>query len=209
MPPPDFFILKGVPVMCGRYYIDDETAREIERLVRHLDQKLTGAGKRDVFPSGQAPVITGRQNEFAAELFTWGFPGFGKSNLIINARSETALDKKTFRDSIQSRRCAIPAAGFYEWNSEKEKYTFRKPDGRTCYLAGFYKEFDKGVRFVILTTDANDSMKNVHDRMPLVLNEEELDAWIFDDSQTELILHKVPGPLKKEAEYEQQTLPLL
>lgn len=192
--------------MCGRYYIDDETAIEIERLVRHLDRKFMGGGKRDVFPSGQAPVITGQQNEFAAELFTWGFPGFGSSKLIINARSETALDKRTFRDSIQTRRCVVPAAGFYEWNREKEKYTFLNPDGRTCYLAGFYKEFDSGVRFVILTTGANDSMKSVHERMPLVLTEDELNAWIFDDSQTEVILQKVPGPLKRDAEYEQQTL---
>lgn len=192
--------------MCGRYYVDDETAREIERLVRHLDQKLKTDGKRDVYPSSQAPVITGHLNEFSAELFTWGFPGFDKKNLIINARSETALEKRTFKESIRNRRCAVPAAGFYEWNKEKEKYTFQKPDGSTCYLAGFYKEFEDSVRFVILTTDANESMKSVHHRMPLILNEEELDAWLFDDAQTELILHKIPGALEKEADYEQQTL---
>lgn len=193
--------------MCGRYYIDDETAREIERLVRHLDERLRPGGKQDVFPSGQAGVITGYQNEFAAELYTWGFPGFDKKNLIINARSETALEKRTFSDSIRTRRCVIPAAGFYEWNKNKEKYAFQKPDGKTCYLAGFYKQFEDGIRFVILTTDANDSMKNVHGRMPLILDENELDAWLFDDSKTETILQKVPAELKKEAEYEQQTLP--
>lgn len=195
--------------MCGRYYIDDETAREIERLVRHLDQKFKAGGRRDIYPSGQAPVITGYQNEFSAELFTWGFPGFDQKNLIINARSETALEKRMFKESIRNHRCAVPAAGFYEWNKEKEKYTFQRPDGRICYLAGFYKEFKGSVRFVILTTDANESMKSVHHRMPLVLNDEELDAWLFDDSQTELILHKVPGALKKDTEYEQQTLDFL
>lgn len=193
--------------MCGRYYIDDETASEIERLVRHLDRKLTASGKRDIFPSGQAPVITGYQNEFSAELFTWGFPGFDKKNLIINARSETVLEKRTFRDSIRTHRCVIPAAGFYEWNKNKEKYTFQKTDSKVCYLAGFYKEFEDTVRFVILTTEANSSMRQVHDRMPLILSEKELEAWIFDDTQTEVILHKVPEALDKKTEYEQQTLP--
>lgn len=193
--------------MCGRYYIDDNTAREIERLVRHLDRELTTDGKRDIFPSSQAPVITGHQNEFSAELYTWGFPGFDKQKLIINARSETVLEKRTFRSSVLTQRCAVPAAGFYEWNTEKEKYTFQRPDGSVCYLAGFYKEFEDAVRFVILTTEANSSMQAVHHRMPLILNEEELDTWIFDDSQTEVILHKVPELLDKKTEYEQQTLP--
>lgn len=102
--------------------------------------------------------------------------------------------KRTFKDSVRTRRCAVPAAGFYEWNSEKEKYTFRNPDSSIFYLAGFYKEYEEGTRFVILTTEANDSMKSVHNRMPLVLGRQELDAWLFDDSQTELILRKVPGP---------------
>lgn len=193
--------------MCGRYYIDDNTAQEIERLVRHLDRKLLSSGKKDIYPSGQAPVITGHQNEFSAELCTWGFPGFDKQKLIINARSETVLEKRLFRSSVLTQRCAVPAAGFYEWNTEKEKYTFQKPDGSICYLAGFYKEFEDTVRFVILTTEANSSMQSVHHRMPLILNEDELDAWIFDDSQTEVILHKVPGSLNKKTKYEQQTLP--
>lgn len=195
--------------MCGRYYIDDETARELERLVRHLDQRLKTSGKKDIYPSDQAPVITGYQNEFSAELFTWGFPGFDQKKLIINARAETALEKRTFKESLLNHRCAVLAGGFYEWNKQKEKYTFRRPDKGPCYLAGFYKEFQDGIRFVILTTDANESIKDVHHRMPLILNEAELDAWIFDDSQTELILHKVPGTLHKETEYEQQMLPFL
>lgn len=193
--------------MCGRYYIDDETAREIEKLVRHLDRKMAVSGKRDIYPSNAAPVITGHHDEFAEELFTWGFPGFGSKNLIINARAETAMEKRTFKDSVRTRRCAVPAAGFYEWNPEKEKYTFQNPDGSICYLAGFYKEYEEGTRFVILTTEANDSMKSVHNRMPLLLGRQELDAWLFDDDQTELILRKIPGPLNKDTEYEQQSLP--
>lgn len=192
--------------MCGRYYIDDETAMEIERLVRHLDETIKNQGKKVIYPSNQAPVITGRQEEFAAELFTWGFPGFDKKNLIINARSETVLEKRTFSDSVRTRRCAIPATGFYEWNKNKEKYTFQKPNGTPCYLAGFYKEIEGGIRFVILTTEANGSMKDVHNRMPLILNEQELNDWMFDDTRTEEILRKVPCPLEKETDYEQQTL---
>lgn len=208
--------------MCGRYYIDDETMQQIEKLVRHLDQKLKKEPNPsdfrsevrlprlgDIYPSQQAPVITGCNEEFSAELFTWGFPGFDKKNLIINARSETVLEKRSFKDSIQKTRCAIPVSGFYEWNQRKEKYTFTRPDGKGFYLAGFHKKFDGEERFVILTTEANDSMKGVHSRMPLILEESELKDWIFDDSKLNEILKKVPDALEKETEYEQQTFDFL
>lgn len=194
--------------MCGRYYIDEETMGEIERLVRHLDQALKNCGRQDVFPSRKAPCIAGTFDEFAAELYTWGFPRFDGKGLLINARSESALEKRTFRDSVKSRRCIIPAAGFYEWNEKKEKYAFTRPNGATCYLAGIYKEFGGIRHFVILTTQANSSAESVHSRMPLVLDEKELEAWIFDAGQTEAILHKIPPALLKQADYEQQTLPL-
>src|SRR5699024_8675572 len=83
-----------------------------------------GAG--DICPSQQAPVLTGEGGELHLELMTWGFlPPAGEEKregkgrpggLIINARAETALEKRMFRDSIRSRRCVIPAAHFYEWD---------------------------------------------------------------------------------------------
>ena len=73
------------------------------------------------------------------------------------------------------------------------------------FLAGFYNLYDGQERFVILTTDANETMP-VHNRMPLILEREEIGDWIFDDIRAKEILHQVPARLKGSSEYVQQTL---
>ena len=73
----------------------------------------------------------------AGGRITWGFPGFDKKGVIFNARSETALEKKTFRDSVKERRCIIPATGFYEWSEKKDKYFSAPRITEYCFLPGF------------------------------------------------------------------------
>lgn len=194
--------------MCGRYYVDDETARAIEELVRELDGKTVKIRRGDVNPTQEAPVMRARNQELSVELCPWGFRNFQKKGVIFNARSETALEKKMFGESVKKRRCAIPAAAFYEWNKAKEKFTFRRPDGEMIYLAGFYKQYDGEDHFVILTTEPNESVEGIHTRMPLVLEKEQVRDWIFDDERTEWILHQRPSLLKSSTDYEQQTLDL-
>ncbi|MCJ7846080.1 SOS response-associated peptidase [Blautia sp. NSJ-175] len=194
--------------MCGRYYIDDDTIREIEKLVRQIDKKLLEEKSRDVFPSQSAPVVTGREGELCGEELMWGFPGFEKSRVIFNARQETALEKRTFRDSLLLRRCVIPAKNFYEWDKKKEKYTFTRPDGRILFFAGIYNRYGEEQRFVILTTQANDSMRRIHDRMPLILEERQVKDWIFSRQKAEDLLGQTPVMLYNSTEYEQQTLDL-
>lgn len=193
--------------MCGRYYIDETAAAEIERIVVRAEESLRMSGKRDIFPSNTAPVIVkNNKDELSVELFPWGLKGFQNKSLIINARAESVMEKKMFRDSVRNRRCVIPAAGFYEWNGKKEKYTFTDGKGKLLYLAGIYDLYDYEKRFVILTTQANDSMIKIHDRMPLILSEEEIEDWIFENELTEELLGKRPEELLGEVEYEQQTL---
>ena len=100
----------------------------------------------------------------------------------------------------------IPAAGFYEWNRQKEKSEFCREEQDELFLAGFYGEFAGENRFVILTTEANPSVAPVHGRMPLILERDEAVSWIVDDSRTGEFLHKVPGALSRKQEYEQLTL---
>ena len=192
--------------MCGRYYVDDETAREIEKLVRDLDRKLKMERTGDVFPSQNAMILKGEGNHLAAEQMRWGFPGFEKGKLLINARAETALERPTFRESVQDRRCIIPARGFYEWNKSKEKFTFERKETPVLFMAGCYNRYEGQERFVILTTDANSSVAPVHNRMPLILEPEELKDWVLDDQATESLLHKTPVLLEQRAEYEQMRL---
>ena len=192
--------------MCGRYYVDDETAREIEKLVRDLDRKLQIERTGDVFPSQKATIIKGQEHHLATEQMRWGFPGFENGKLLINARAESALERRTSQDSVQHRRCIIPSRGFYEWNKSKEKFTFERTDAPALFMAGCYNRYEDEERFVILTTEANSSVTPIHNRMPLILEPEELEDWVLDDGATEYLLHKTPVLLKARAEYEQMRL---
>lgn len=192
--------------MCGRYYVDDETVREIEKVVREVDAKLQKERMGDVYPSQTAAVLTGKIPGLKAEEMNWGFPQYQKKGLLINARAETVLERKMFRDSVLHRRCIIPAKHFYEWDSGKNKVTFFRKEEPILYMAGFYRRFQDEERFIIITTQANTSVKQVHDRMPLILEKSELEEWVFDDRFLEFALHKIPVRLNKQQEYEQQSL---
>ncbi|MBT9779421.1 SOS response-associated peptidase [Clostridium sp. MCC353] len=193
--------------MCGRYYIDDETAREIKKLVRQIDDRLQREKMgRDIHPTDLAPVLKGNGTDFEMEWQKWGLPGIQNKGVIFNARSETVLEKRMFKEGVRRRRIIVPCTWFYEWNKNKEKITFYRNDSPVLFLAGFYNRTDDGDRFVIITTEANESMKEVHDRMPLILEPDELEDWVLEDEKTEEILRQKPTLLEKRAEYEQQTL---
>lgn len=176
--------------MCGRYYVDDDTAREIEKLIRQIDEKRTrgfgsSAGRieaGDICPGKEAPVLSGKEGLLCFEWQHWGFPGFQGKKLIFNARCESALEKPMFREGILHRRAVIPAAGFYEWDHDRRKHIFYRDGEPVMYLAGCYRKYGDGDRFVILTTQANASMEPVHERMPLILERKAEDGQmsLFD-----------------------------
>lgn len=192
--------------MCGRYYVDDETAKEIEKVIRDLDRKLKLERIGDICPSQRAGVIRGSGEHLIMDQMSWGFPRFDGKGLLINARAESVLERKTFRESVQHRRCVIPAKGFYEWDKSKEKFAYERRDASVLFMAGCYNWYEDKERFVILTTVANSSVAPVHDRMPLILETEEVKDWVLDDEATEFLLHKTPVLLSAGTEYEQMTL---
>lgn len=189
--------------MCGRYYIDEETAIELEKIVKNIDKKLNPLNYvKDIVPSVKAPVLTSSNEEMSVELFTWGFQNYDKKKLIINARAETVSVKRMFKDCLYTRRCIIPAKGFYEWDQSKNKFTFTNQTNKFMHMAGLYNE--EG-RFVIITTKANESMEPIHDRMPLILSQELVKIWLQDNSEIEFILNQIPPVLKRNADMEQMT----
>ena len=197
--------------MCGRYYVDDETAREIEKLIRQVDEKMREAENihlqaGDIHPSEVAPVIAADHNDLCCRWQRWGFPSFNGKQLIFNARSESAFEKKMFRESVEQRRVVVPATWFYEWNKNKEKNIFYRENQPVLYMAGLYNRYQDEDRFVILTTAANESMKPVHDRMPLLLDRDEIKEWLCEDNQTEYFLQKMPALLERRADFEQMSL---
>lgn len=196
--------------MCGRYHFSAELLDEIRDLTEQKDWKLElGVLDRDIHPGDTAPVITAAGDQggsLRACRQKWGYPGPGGKGLVFNARSESVFEKRMFRNSVSQRRAAVPVSWFYEWNKNKEKFTFTKEGSRILFLAGFYGRYEDGEHFVILTTQANASMAPVHSRMPLVLEREQVRDWILDSAKTKELLGQEPPQLDRDCEYEQQTL---
>jgi len=193
--------------MCGVFHIDDSTIANVKSVVQLVDAQVQAAHfQRDIHPTDIVPVMVNENGKLKLSCLRWGYPKLQGSGVIFNARAESVREKKLFSAGIQHHRAVIPASHFYEWNLNREKNTFRRQDGRTMFLAGFFDVMGNEKRFVILTTQANESMKKVHDRMPLVLEAQQLEDWIYREQYTDDILRQVPVLLNRQAEYEQVTL---
>ena len=182
--------------MCGRYVIFDEgEIEEINKIVREVGMKFDGTGLTmktgEIYPTNNAPILAMQGNKPTIDLMKWGFPKWDGKDVIINAKSETAAEKRMFAKSFSQRRCVIPSTGFYEWSKVdgkgKVKYRFNDPDNPMLYMAGLYTDYDKSAsddpltnRFVILTRAANSDISDVHSRMPVILYKDELIRWLTD-----------------------------
>jgi putative SOS response-associated peptidase YedK len=125
----------------------------------------------------------------------WSFKAGGQK-LLINLRSETA--GKRFKRMFETRRCLVPADGFYEWHGPKDDRRpiwFHPPDGGLFLFAGLYDEPREGPPvFTVLTTNANSTVASVHDRMPVILSPDKADAWLEAPS-AELLAPAPPSAL--------------
>ena len=178
--------------MCGRYtFYTDQELREVDEIIQKISDDINREKMKtgEIFPTNLAPILLPSEQEPSRDnqvrLLTWGFPNFAGKGVVINARSETAREKPMFRSSLAKRRCVIPSTGFFEWNREKRKFLFRLPEDGMLYMAGLYNSFEGEDRFVILTTEANDSISDVHDRMPVVLSRQEIRPWLSDPQAME------------------------
>jgi putative SOS response-associated peptidase YedK len=176
--------------MCGRYsLVKDKIAIE-----KYFHQQL-GAMYRgpsyNISPSQTEPILTA--NGF--EDMRWGLvPQWAKSLntgfTMINARSDTLMEKNTYKRLVPDHRCIIPASGFYEWlpTSPKEKvpYYFHLKGREVFGFAGLWtsRKDSEGVEmksFTIITVDANEVVSPIHDRMPAILTQEDEKVWLNAD----------------------------
>jgi len=178
--------------MCGRYRL----SRRKQIVEAHFS---SASGEEDcnprynIAPTQLVPVI--RQNPKQpireSSLFRWGLiPSWMKDSsgaaTMINARSETAGTKPAFRDALKSRRCLIPADGFYEWQrvgKTKQPYCFEVGNAQMFAFAGIWDRWkDPSGNLVktcsILTTTPNAVTSAVHDRMPVILDPDSYDLWL-------------------------------
>ena len=188
--------------MCGRYnFSTDIQDEKMTALMSVMERKYPGKYKTgDIFPGDTAPAMIARDDKIVPVPAAFGFPGFQDGKLLINARGETAAAKKTFADSLRERRAILPATGFYEWSADKTKYLFTLDATSVFYLCGLYKVIDGIHRFVILTRAANASMIEIHDRMPVIVGEHQVRAYLTDTiAASEIIANAAPILTKQEA----------
>jgi putative SOS response-associated peptidase YedK len=177
--------------MCGRFTLFTPASRLAEVF---LPGEVAAVAPRYNIAPGQ-PVLAVRaslpagRREFATPR--WGLiPAWAKDasigNRLINARAETVAEKPAFRRAYRERRCLIPADGFYEWKREgaaKRPFYVRMRDGAPFAFAGLWERWqgaggEAAETCAILTTDPNELLAPIHDRMPLILPPENYDAWL-------------------------------
>lgn len=202
--------------MCGRYTL----TRPIDEVVEVFDvARLAFDGwvpRFNIAPSQTAPVLL-RSSEGERRLgpMRWGLvPSWAREakvgHRMINARSETIWTKPAFREAASRRRCVVPMDGFYEWRAPDETtpkapktpYWIHRPDRQIFGVAGLWERWRDAadpepplVTFTILTTAANDWMRALHHRMPVILDDAGVAAWLDPDTnQGELgvLLHPAP-----------------
>lgn len=174
--------------MCGRYFFDlasSELKDYYDQVIPNAASKQIRVGYNEIFPSNHVVTLAlNQESELVPGVTKWGFQGFKKGQLMINARAETVEEKKTFSKAFKETRCVFPLSGFYEWDSEKRKLLFSARDSGVFYLGGFYRIHKTGAGFetesIIVTTKPNESVSPIHDRMPLIIQKDHIKEWTTD-----------------------------
>ena len=185
--------------MCGRYqFTRNSNDEKLSAILTMMDDKYPNTYKiGEIFPGDTAPAVIQSKGRIVPVPADFGFPGFQNGKLIINARTETIADKPMFSESLRDRRVVLPADGFYEWThmtgKKKEKYYFRVDSQAVIYLCGIYKIVEGIPRFVIITRPANESMIEIHDRMPVIVEADQVRPYLTDyNAAVEIITTVAP-----------------
>lgn len=178
--------------MCGRYRLAASVERLIEVFGLFPDGIPTLPPRYNIAPTQSCPVVVGPAGERVLRMMRWGLlPAWAKDPKegarMINARAETVAARPAFRAAFRSRRCLVPADGWYEWKAlgpkRKQPYRFHRADDGVFAFAGLWERWrppDGGEAvetFTLLTTDANARVREVHDRMPVTLSAPDQDLW--------------------------------
>jgi putative SOS response-associated peptidase YedK len=155
-------------------------------------------------------VRQNREGQRLGDHYRWGLiPGWAKDpsigNRLANARGETVADKPAFRAAFEHWRCLVPASGFYEWKTiagKKQPYYIRPKGAELLGLAGITEQWkgpDGPVRTVcLITTEPNELMRNIHDRMPVIIPRDSYGIWLDpmneDTTQLKALIASYPAP---------------
>lgn len=175
--------------MCGRYSLT-ATPEDVRALFGYIDQP-NFPERYNIAPTQPVATVLQMHGQRRFQLVRWGLiPSWVKDpasfTLLINARSETAAEKPSFRTAMKHHRCLIPASGFYEWRRTpegKQPFYIKPADGGVMAFAGLWEtwsdpdggDMDSGA---MLTTQSNRMMAEIHHRMPVIIKPEAFDAWL-------------------------------
>ena len=181
--------------MCGRYQNRAEKQRIAEAFRVGIPPSFEILPSYNIGPQTDQPIVRLNRDSDERELalLRWGLvPFFAKDPKIgystINARAETVASSPTFREAMKRRRCLVPATGFYEWqkigNKSKQPWTIELQDREIFAFAGLWDRWKDrttgGVleTYTIITTDPNELVQPMHDRMPVILSLSDYDRWL-------------------------------
>ncbi len=158
--------------MCGRYaYKQLQEMPELE-----LHERLSALGTNlNVSPSQQVAII---EPGMVLAPALWGMTSTFRPDLTINARCETVHELTMFRHAFRTRRCLVPAVGWYEWPAPKQPHFLRLKDGGDLAFAGILQPALPMQRMAILTTAAARSITQIHDRMPVIIPRNSWARWL-------------------------------
>ncbi len=191
--------------MCGRF-VGYRSIRELEAYFPIDKVACKAAENFNVAPSQEILTIVKQKGENWLDKFHWGLvPFWAKDisigNKMINARAESVAEKPSFRNAFKKRRCLIPADGFYEWKGQKgdkQPMFISLPDKKPFAFAGLWETWnDKEApdsiykSCTIITTQASDSMRDIHHRVPAILKPEIYETWLDPANQNVTELNQI------------------
>ncbi|MGD9602686.1 MAG: SOS response-associated peptidase [Gammaproteobacteria bacterium] len=189
--------------MCGRYalygpYLSDDP-EWVDGWVERIRDPLAGIARYNIAPSQVLPVVVREAGRPVFRQMRWGLiPGWAKDPKIgystINARAESVLEKPSYRQAWRAgQRCLVPVTGWYEWRElaprRKQAYYFHASDARNPMMfAGLWSRWESPsdgplYSYTIITTEAVDIVREVHDRQPRVLTTQDWNRWLETEPQ--------------------------
>lgn len=195
--------------MCGRYAFvaDPEEAGKYFMVV--IDPRFPS--RYNIAPTQKVPVVRVVDGARRMDALHWGLiPSWAKdawkAGVMINAKAETIFEKPSYRAAIRRRRCLVPTSGFYEWKTvgrEKVPHLFFLKDSPIFAFAGIWEQWVNPAgtaieTYSIVTTAANSLVRNVHERMPVILPPDAYSAWLDPEIQEPEKIRELLAPFPPE-----------